>query len=50
MENSNKREDLDRVKQQVLENLSQLPPVPSVPIVAAPAVTKVGQGHLLDCL
>jgi len=41
MENSNKREDLDRVKQQVLENLTQLPAVPSVPIVAAPPLAKV---------
>ena len=47
MENSNKREDLDRVKQQVLENLSQLPAVPSVPIVAAPPLAKVGGGELM---
>jgi hypothetical protein len=41
MENSNKREDLDKVKAAVLENLSKLPPVPSVPIAVAPPSVKV---------
>jgi hypothetical protein len=44
MENSNRREDLDKVKAAVLENLSKLPPVPSVPIAVMPPSTKVGAG------
>lgn len=41
MENSNTRADLERIKNQVLQHLQQLPPVPSVPVAVMPPATKV---------
>ncbi len=41
MRNANRREDLEAIRAQVLENLRDLPPVPSVPMTRAPAPTKV---------
>jgi hypothetical protein len=41
MENSNPRSELEKIKNKVLEYLSQLPPVPSVPLTVMPATTKV---------
>jgi hypothetical protein len=42
MENSNSRKDLEKIKNKVLDYLSQLPPAPSVPVAVMPAGTKVG--------
>lgn len=44
MENSNTRSELEAIKNQVLQQLQSLPPVPSVPIAVMPAGTKVSQG------
>eukprot|EP00879_Flechtneria_rotunda_P002734 GHRR01002941.1.p1 GENE.GHRR01002941.1~~GHRR01002941.1.p1 ORF type:complete len:613 (+),score=257.58 GHRR01002941.1:137-1975(+) len=41
MENSNTRQELEKIKNKVLEQLSMLPPVPSVPLMVMPPGTKV---------
>ena len=41
MENSNTRKDLDKIKAKVLQQLAELPPVPSVPMIVTPATAKV---------
>jgi hypothetical protein len=41
MENSNSRPELERIKNAVLQQLQQLPPVPSVPVAVMPPTAKV---------
>lgn len=41
MENSNTRADLERIKNQVLQHLQSLPPVPSVAVAVMPPATRV---------
>jgi len=46
MKNTNRREELEKIKNQVLANLALMPPAPSVGIHQAPPVTKVrGRRH-----
>jgi hypothetical protein len=41
MENSNTRAELERIKNQVLQHLQSLPPVPSVAVAVMPPATRV---------
>jgi hypothetical protein len=54
MENSNSRADLERIKNDVLQQLQTLPPVPSVAVAVMPPATKVclwrGMRALRVCL
>jgi hypothetical protein len=40
MENSNTLAELEATKNKVLEQLSRMPPAPSVPLIVMPATTK----------
>jgi histone deacetylase 1/2 len=41
MENSNTRKELEKIKNKVLQQLAELPPVPSVPLIVTPATAKI---------